>query len=145
MTEMLTCFRVPASEELPRNLTVQARKLRPRDGTHGPVHRTPGPSATSAHALRVCLAAETCLGLVSFPCGIATFPVVLIAQKPRPHPPGSQEGPASLPRQPLMEKPKKPSWHLSQAWPSTPGRQGHCPVSGWHWFSWEPSGWHVQL
>lgn len=53
--------------------------------------------------------------------------------------------PASLPRQPLMEKPKKPSWHLSQAWPSTPGRQGHCPVLGWHWSPWEPSGRHLQL
>lgn len=58
----------------------------------------------------------------------------------RPHPPGPGKHLASSPRQPLMEKPKKPSWHLSQAWPSTPGRQGHCPVLGWHWSSWEPSG-----
>lgn len=48
--------------------------------------------------------------------------------------------PASSPRQPLMEKPKKPSWHRSQAWPSTPGRHGHCPVLEWQRSSWEPSG-----
>ena len=56
-----------------------------------------------------------------------------------------RKDPASLPRQPLTEKPKKPSWHRSQVWPSTPGRQGHCPVLGWHWSSWEPHGWHLQL
>lgn len=67
---------------------------------------------------------------------ISIFP----SKRPWPCPPAAHQDPACSPRQPLMEKPKKPSWHLSQAWPVTPGRQGHWPVLGWHLFSKEPSG-----